>query len=167
MKKVALSLVVIIGFIGYAYYGKVAKSAPTGNTVGQYNVNNKMNADITKPSSTLSIPAPTVSEKTTSQSQTAIFPYKNGSYVGSVADAVYGNIQVKVIISNGKIANVAFLQFPNDQDTSQQINQQADPQLAQEAIQAQSANVDIVSGATQSSQAFIQSMQGALAKAKS
>lgn len=167
MKKVALSLVVIIGFIGYSYYAKVNKSVPTGNTVGQNNVTKKVTAVTSKPSSTIASPEPTGSGQNSTQSQAANSTYKNGSYVGSVADAVYGNIQVKVTISGGKITDVAFLQFPNDQDTSQQINQQADPQLAQEAIQAQSANVDIVSGATQSSQAFIQSMQGALAKAKS
>ncbi|HEY4384430.1 MAG TPA: FMN-binding protein [Ktedonobacteraceae bacterium] len=46
------------------------------------------------------------------------------------------------------------------------INNYADPQLTSEAIQAQSANVDIVSGATDSSEAFIQSLNSALAQAK-
>lgn len=161
MKKVALSLIVIIGFLGYSYYLKVNKTVPAAITVGQ---TNKVSVVTGKPSSVVS---PTGTGQSTTQSQTANSPYKDGSYEGSVADAVYGNLQVKVTISGGKIANVTFLQFPNDQDTSQQINQQADPQLAQEAIQAQSATVDIVSGATQSSQAFIQSMQSALAKAKS
>ena len=59
-----------------------------------------------------------------------------------------------------------FLQAPNDRERSIAINSQADPMLAQEAIQAQSAQVDVVSGATDSSQAFVQSMQSALDKAK-
>lgn len=88
--------------------------------------------------------------------------YKNGTYTGNVADAFYGNIQVQVTISGGKISNVIFLQFPNDRTTSQMINAQADPILAQEAIQAQSAQVSGVTGATQSSGAFVQSMQSAL-----
>jgi uncharacterized protein with FMN-binding domain len=93
--------------------------------------------------------------------------YKDGNYTGLVADAFYGPLQVQVAIANGKITNVQFLQYPNDRGTSIAINQQADPILAQEAIQAQSANVNIVSGATDSSQAFMQSMQSVLSQAKS
>jgi uncharacterized protein with FMN-binding domain len=92
--------------------------------------------------------------------------YKNGTYVGSVQDAFYGNIQVQAIISNGKIAAVNFLQFPNDNRTSQYVNAQADPMLAQEAIQKQNAQVDIVSGASASSQAFQASLADALSQAK-
>jgi len=40
--------------------------------------------------------------------------YKDGSYTGSVQDAFYGNIQVRAVISGGKITDVLFLQFPND-----------------------------------------------------
>jgi uncharacterized protein with FMN-binding domain len=92
--------------------------------------------------------------------------YKNGTYIGSVQDAFYGNIQVQAVISNGKISNVNFLQFPNDNRTSQYVNSVADPMLAQEAIQKQSANVDIVSGASASSQAFQASLADALSQAK-
>ena len=92
--------------------------------------------------------------------------YKDGTYTGSVEDAFYGNIQVQVTISNGKISDVQFLQYPNDRSTSIMINSQAMPLLKQEAITAQSASVDIVSGATDSSQAFIQSLTNALSQAK-
>lgn len=91
--------------------------------------------------------------------------YKDGAYTGSAADAFYGNIQVQVTISGGRITDVQFLQYPNDRSTSIAINSQAMPYLKQEAIQAQSANVDIVSGATDSSQAFQESLQSALAQA--
>ncbi|BCL79282.1 FMN-binding protein [Ktedonobacteria bacterium brp13] len=92
--------------------------------------------------------------------------YKDGSYTGSVADAFYGNIQVKAIIQNGKIKDVQFLQYPNDRDRSIMINSYADPQLTTEAIQAQNANVSIVTGATDTSDAFIQSLTNALSQAK-
>lgn len=93
--------------------------------------------------------------------------YVDGSYTGSVADAYYGNVQVQAIISGGKISDVQFLQYPNTHSTSVYINSQAIPYLKQEAIQAQSANVDIVSGATDTSMAFQQSLAAALAQAKS
>lgn len=92
--------------------------------------------------------------------------YKNGQYTGDVTDAYYGNVQVKVIIGGGKITDVVFLDYPHDRRTSVMINTQAMPYLKTEAIQAQNANVDIVSGATATSQAFVQSLQSALAQAK-
>ncbi len=92
--------------------------------------------------------------------------YKNGTYTGSVADAFYGNLQVQAVISGGRITDVIFLQYPNDNSTSQYVNSQADPMLKQEAIQAQSAQVDIISGASASSGAFQQSLADALAQAK-
>ncbi|HZQ29614.1 MAG TPA: FMN-binding protein [Patescibacteria group bacterium] len=92
--------------------------------------------------------------------------YKNGTYVGDVTDAFYGFVQVQAIIQGGKITDVAFLQYPNDRNTSIEINSQAMPYLKSEAIQAQSANVDIISGATATSDAFRQSLQSALNKAQ-
>ncbi len=91
--------------------------------------------------------------------------YKNGQYTGSVTDAQYGLVQVQVSIQNGRIADVQFLQYPNDRQTSQYINSQAMPLLTQEAIQAQSANVDTVSGASDTSQAFRESLSVALQQA--
>ena len=91
--------------------------------------------------------------------------YKNGAYTGSVADAQWGYVQVQAIISGGKISDVKWLQYPADRSTSRYINSIADPQLTSEAIQAQSAQVDLVTGATDSSYAFIQSLTDALSQA--
>jgi uncharacterized protein with FMN-binding domain len=93
--------------------------------------------------------------------------YKDGTYTGAMEDAFYGNVQVQVLITHGKINNIQFLQHPSDAMRSVAINDIAMPNLTQEAIQAQQANIDIVSGATQTSQAFIQSLQSALNQAKS
>lgn len=92
--------------------------------------------------------------------------YKNGSYTGNVADAYYGNVQVKAVISGGKISDVQFLQHPSDRGTSIEINNYAMPILTQEAVQVQNSNVDIVSGATETSLAFRDSLSSALAQAK-
>lgn len=92
--------------------------------------------------------------------------FKNGTYTGSVEDAFYGNIQVQAVISGGKLTDVVFLQYPNDNRTSISINTQASVYLRQEAITAQSANVDIISGASDSSMAFQRSMATALRQAQ-
>ncbi len=106
-------------------------------------------------------PAPTATPATASRGQ-----YKNGTYTGPEADAQWGSVQVQAVIQNGKLTNVQILDYPSDRRTSQRINSQALPWLQQEAIQAQNANVDIISGATLTSEAFAQSLQVALTSAK-
>jgi uncharacterized protein with FMN-binding domain len=91
--------------------------------------------------------------------------YADGSYTGSVVNAYYGFVQVSVDIAKGKIADVRFLQYPNDRGTSRAINAQAMPVLTSEAVQAQSANVDGVTGASDTSAAFRESLASALAQA--
>jgi uncharacterized protein with FMN-binding domain len=92
--------------------------------------------------------------------------YKDGTYTGSVQNAFYGDVQVSATILDGKITTVDFLEYPNDNPNSQYVNQQAIPYLKQEAIKAQSANVNTVTGATLTSQAFVQSLSTALNAAK-
>lgn len=92
--------------------------------------------------------------------------YRDGEYTGNSADAYYGFVQVKAIIQGGKISDVQFLSYPNDRRTSIEINTQAMPYLITEAIRAQSANVDTVSGASETSGAFRKSLASALAQAK-
>ncbi len=98
-------------------------------------------------------------------SSTAAGQYKDGQYTGPQVDAFYGWVQVQAIIQRGQITDVKFLQYPSDRRTSQRINSIAMPYLTTEAIQAQSANVDIISGATLTSEAFAQSLQSALQSA--
>lgn len=112
-----------------------------------------------------SAPAP-VPQATQTPAQNPNSPYKDGTYTGVAADAFYGNIQVQATVSNGKLTNIKFLQWPNDRSRSVRINQQALPWLTQEAIQAQSANVDMISGATDTSDAFSKSLQSALSGAR-
>ena len=193
-KKITLSTVIVVAFLGYAFY---VKSSGINQIPALSSVDKNKQAMITVVSPTLVptltptfTPAPTSSPQTTVSNSASVptatpqpdtptptptptpkpnpsSQYKDGTYTGSVADAFYGNIQVQATISGGKMTNVQFLQAPNDQGTSIYINSQADPMLAQEAIQAQSANVNIISGATDSSQAFMQSLQSALDQAKS
>ncbi len=92
--------------------------------------------------------------------------YRDGEYTGPRVNAYWGLVQVKAIVQNGQITDVQFLQYPNDRRTSQRINSIVMPYLQSEAIQAQDANVDVISGATLTSEAFAQSLQAALANAR-
>ena len=108
-------------------------------------------------------PAPTPAPAAT----TAKGVYKDGQFTGAAADAYYGPVQVKVVIQNGRITDVQFVDYPHDRRRSTQINNQVMPWLHDEALQAQSAQVDIISGATLTSEAFVESLQSALDSAKS
>ena len=93
--------------------------------------------------------------------------YADGVYTGPTADAYYGIIQIQALVQGGQLTALKVLKYPSDRRTSVSINRQALPMLRDEAISAQSANVDIISGATLTSRAFIQSLRGALKKASS
>ncbi len=92
--------------------------------------------------------------------------YKDGTYTGSSANAYFGQVQVKAVVQNGQLTDVQFVNYPQDRRTSLRINTAAIPKLKQEAITAQSAKVNIISGATLTSEAFVQSLQTALNQAK-
>ena len=86
----------------------------------------------------------------------------DGTYTGQSANAYYGDIQVQVVIQNGAIAGFRLMSYPSHTGTSIAINRQALPVLAQEIIASQSTQVDTVSGATLSSEAFLRSVASAL-----
>lgn len=157
MKKFLLSTSVLVVFVLYAIH--LHSPSEEGNRPIAVNTPGPSSAPPESSS------APSVGSATPPPSATTQAKYKDGTYVGDVADAFYGNIQVQVTIAGGQITDVQFLQYPNDRSTSIEINTQAMPLLKQEAIQAQSANVSGVSGASATSGAFIQSLQSALNKA--
>ncbi len=160
LKKLGLAAFVLISFIAYGFHQREGSSAVIPPSSLSNSGSSSTSTNSGGSSGTGS------SSNSSSSSTTQAGTYKDGSYTGSVADAFYGNIQVRAIISGGKITDVKFLQYPNDRPNSVRINTQAMPFLTQEAVQAQSAQVDIVSGATDTSQAFVESLSSALAQAQ-
>lgn len=77
----------------------------------------------------------------------------------------FGDVKVQVVVSNGRITDVKALALPNDRAQSAYISQVAGPMLRSEALQAQSANIDIISGATYTSDSYAQSLETALRQA--
>ena len=88
--------------------------------------------------------------------------YKDGAFAGPSVSAYYGMIQIEAVIQNGRIKGIRVLNYPSDRTTSVAINRQALPMLRDELIAAQSGTVNIITGATLTSQAFIRSVSGAL-----
>ncbi len=91
--------------------------------------------------------------------------FKDGTYTGSSVSAHYGNVQVEITVSGGELAEVVALKYPSDR-TSLRINNQALPLLYSEAIKAQSSKVNMITGATFTSRAFISSLESALKQAR-
>lgn len=84
---------------------------------------------------------------------------------GSVESTPYGPMQVKVTLSGTRITQVTVVQETDDGEESQQIDSFSIPELTSEALSAQSAHIDSVSGATQTSAGYIGSLQSALDQA--
>lgn len=158
MKKVFVTFVVIVAFMSYFWFQKQSLLAiDTLPTIGT--TPTKIPIKTPTKTTTLAV-APTTGSGQASSPQTTQAPqvsgFKNGTYTSQIGDVGYGPLQFKMVIQSGKIADIQFLQYPSDARHSQQVNNYALPVLRQEAIVAQSARVDIVSGATATSEVFTQ-----------
>ena len=91
---------------------------------------------------------------------------KNGSFTGQDFPNFYGDVQVKVVVSGGKVTDIVALRYPTDRPQSAYISSVAVPLLRTEVLQAQSARIDGVSGATYTSESYAQSVQSALVLAR-
>jgi uncharacterized protein with FMN-binding domain len=123
--------------------------------------------ELPSPAPDAASPAPAASASTAPQSSptTAGNRYKDGQFTGSDVSMRFGDVQVKLIIKGGRIVDVQTPQMPFDRPRSQEISQQAGPLLHDEVLQAQSAQIDSLSGATYTSDAYGQSLQSALDQA--
>jgi uncharacterized protein with FMN-binding domain len=87
------------------------------------------------------------------------------SVTGNVAQTQWGPVQVRLTVTAGKITAAEAVQYPNGNGRDQQINSYALPVLAREVLAAQSGHIDLVSGATVTSDGYVTSLQSAIDKA--
>lgn len=85
---------------------------------------------------------------------------RDGRFTGRPSTNQYGTIQVAVAISGGRVTGTA-VSYPRT-GQSATINAAAVPKLKEQTLQAQSAKIDTVSGATYTSQSYVESLQAAL-----
>lgn len=164
MKKFILAILVIGSFIIFSVVYNFTNNATLPPALST-SASNRSSVSASSSASATDM-TPGAGDTNSTPTSTSTGQYKDGTYTGNVADAQWGNVQVQVVIQNGAMANVTFLQYPNERNRSVMINQYADPQLVSEAIQAQSASVDMITGATDTSEAFIQSLTDALSQAQ-
>jgi uncharacterized protein with FMN-binding domain len=81
---------------------------------------------------------------------------------GAAADTRYGPVQVQIKVSGNRIVSSDAIVYPTNERRDREINDYAVPQLNDETVQAQSASIDTVSGATYTSDGYRQSLQSAI-----
>lgn len=153
MRRIALwvigtlaSLVLLFGY-HTSLAGKMATSSPTSVRSGSFSASaaqDSSNAEAT--SSARSSTSTTVT--------------------GEVAQTQWGPVEVQLTVAEKKIVKVSVLEYPNGNGRDAQINDYALPILTKETIAAQGARIDMVSGATVTSDGYLQSLQSALDKAQ-
>jgi uncharacterized protein with FMN-binding domain len=168
MKRLIASVIVVVAFTFYAIFSR-------GNTAGTTlaSTTDTGSGSSSETATTQPVTAggegddeSVVAQQTakTVTAPAASSGYADGTYTGSQVNALYGVVQVRVTVQSGQITDVQFLSHPTGHH-SDQINAYAVPILAHEAVTAQSANVQVVSGATLTSNAFMESLQSALSQA--
>ncbi|UOX90582.1 FMN-binding protein [Amycolatopsis sp. FBCC-B4732] len=86
----------------------------------------------------------------------------DGTFTGDAADTRYGPVRVRITVAGGRITDAQAVEYPQESGRDVRINSEAVPELNQEALQAQSAQIDTVSGATYTSEGYQQSLQSAI-----
>lgn len=122
-------------------------------------------ATATAASAPSTTPAPSATSSPSAGSSPAAGAAGTRTVDGDTAQTEFGPVQLRVTLTDGKITAVSTLQLPNDYPLDSEISDFAIPKLTKEALSAQSAQIDTVSGATYTSEGYQQSLQSALDKA--
>lgn len=158
MKKRVMSLLVAIVAVVAAIiniYLLFFKSS--SQTVGQVKTENSSEASVS------SSERNTKNITTSAQSEKG---YRDGVYTGAVIATNRGNYQVQLTVSNGKLTHITMLEWPQDNPQSKRISGNALPVYTAEALDKQSADVSLISGASEAYKGFTGSLQDALNQAK-
>ncbi|MCC6495874.1 MAG: FMN-binding protein [Propionibacteriaceae bacterium] len=154
MKKIVLAVMgTVSGLVMlFSYHTSTtggATVAPAGTDAG--------NPDATSGTTTTS---PGVTP--TGSASTATSAGGDGTYTGEAVQTRYGAVQVQITVQDGRITASEAIQYPNQDHHDQQINAYAVPILNAEVVAAQSAAIDAVSGATVTSEGYLESLQSAI-----
>lgn len=102
-----------------------------------------------------------------SEQEVGIGNLEDGVYTGQVVSTNRGDYQIQMTVSNGEMSNIDVITYPQDNPNSLAINENALPQYTNQALEKQSSQVDLVSGASEAFKGFTGSLQDAINQAKS
>lgn len=117
------------------------------------------------PTSSVASDAPVESGSASSGGSDSSGSSASGTYTGDAAQTEWGPVQVEITVTKGEITDVSVVQYPASNGRDIEINSYALPILIQETIDAQSDQIDMVSGATVTSTGYVRSLQAALDQA--
>src|SRR3954469_22667808 len=165
MKKIVMwlmsTLTVLVLLFGYHTSTSSAAAAAAGNTSAATPYTGSTTASGTAST-------PTTGSSSSSSASAAASPSSSatsGTVTGTAADTRWGPVQVEITVANGAITNVSVVEYPDSNGKDEEINARALPILIQETLKAQSADIDMVSGATYTSDGYLTSLQSALDQA--
>ncbi|MBW1606168.1 FMN-binding protein [Lactobacillus sp. Sy-1] len=151
---ISIAVLLAIMIEGYTvFFDKKDETAPTNGqsqVVNQSSASGKNNGG---------------SSSSSSSSSNSTSRLKNGTYTGAATGTEYGDVQVKMEVTNNKISKVTVLKHPEG-GKSDYINEQALPVYTKEALAKQSAKINQVSGATETYKGFTGSLQDAITQAE-
>ncbi|MCU1585648.1 MAG: hypothetical protein JWM49_2204 [Microbacteriaceae bacterium] len=156
-----LSILAVLGAtFGLKFYSTgsqpIATTSQSAAGTGSTSTDSSGAAPSPSPSGTsAAAPAPSPSAAASTAVQTV---------TGNAVQTRFGNVQVKVTFSGKTITKIDVLQVPQESGRDQEIASYSVPILQQEVLQSQSARVDSVSGATYTSDGYLQSVQSAIDK---
>lgn len=153
----ASTAVVLVLLAGYhtSFSGALA----TGSSTSVYSAGVLAAPATNTPSTSSVATSPSGSDSTSTEASS------NTMVTGDTVQTRWGPVQVEVSVAGSKITGVSVLQYPDSNPQDDQINGYALPVLVDETMSAQSADIDMVSGATYTSVGYQQSLQSALDQA--
>jgi uncharacterized protein with FMN-binding domain len=157
----AVPVVTTVELMSHASFTSAGAATPSGTGGGK---GSTPAGHTSSGTNTPSTPPQSSGSGTGSGSTTPSQSGKSGSFTGDPVQDNFGSVQTTITVSRGKITNVS-ISAPMDSQVSQMINSQAVPMLQSQVLSAQSANINGVSGATETAYAAQQSLQSALRKA--
>lgn len=172
MKQTYLIIVAVavLGMAIITFAPATRKKQPTISTV-------TTESDTTASVATTATPTPTVTTAQNANTSTKnVAPVstpaasstglKSGTFKGASVATQFGDVQVSISVSGGKITDVIFNTVPDNDRKSAQISDQASPILEKQTLAAQSSDISGVSGATYTTYGYIDSLQSAIDAAK-
>ena len=161
IRRILLAIVALIAVIdGYLIFFKNLKQPTTASPV------NSASATTNKNDSEGAVGSGSTASSSSTQDTKSASSMADGTYTGASTQTEWGPVQVQITVSSGKITNVDVLSYPDTKKKSIQINENALPTYKEEALTAQSSNIDQISGATETYKGFTGSLQDSITQSE-
>lgn len=161
IRRILLAIVAVIAVIdGYLIFFKNSKQPTTTSAV------NLASSTTNKNDSEGAVGSGSTASSSSTQDTKSASSMADETYTGASTQTEWGPVQVQITISSGKITNVDVLSYPDTEKKSIQINENALPTYKEEALTAQSSNIDQISGATETYKGFTGSLQDSITQSE-